>query len=542
MIPPFNNRVLIVDDEEVVRDSLRESLLPIKGKDERLLSAARALFEDEELPASHGDGNDSRITFQIDEASSGMEAFAKVKAALAEAQPYAVIFLDMRMPGWDGLRTVEHIRSVDTRAEVVLVTAYSDHTIDEVIEKAGANVGYHCKPFAPEEICQIATKSVHDWDKVRGLEMLLKVTANLHAGGQELMVLLREILRQVADIVGATSAILGRTEVDGVFKPLCRLGAWEQANASASALSSLSSMQDVDLRSAITLRGNLAMMRIEAFQIVALLQSASGLNTEKTYLLRLFLASAGQVLENARLQKVVMQNEKLSALGSALGSIVHDLRNPLGAIQSLCELIHQAIAAGITSEVEEFVELVRQSGDDAMDIVNSVLDFTRKTVIERSPVLLTDFCSQLREKSRHLLEGGCTILELNIDVPPGTVVWIDAKKLQRALLNLIKNACEVLRSKDVKASRITVTMAEREGQLQIVVTDNGPGIPPEIQIRLFEPFVTYGKSDGTGLGLAIVRQIIESHDGTLTVESTPAGATFKMRLPQPQTAKAVLPG
>jgi signal transduction histidine kinase len=101
-----------------------------------------------------------------------------------------------------------------------------------------------------------------------------------------------------------------------------------------------------------------------------------------------------------------------------------------------------------------------------MDIVNSVLDFTRKTVIERSPVLLTDFCSQLREKSRHLLEGGCTILELNADVPAGTVVWIDAKRLQRALLNLSKNACEVLRSKDVEASRITVTMAEREGQLQ----------------------------------------------------------------------------
>jgi two-component system NtrC family sensor kinase len=232
---------------------------------------------------------------------------------------------------------------------------------------------------------------------------------------------------------------------------------------------------------------------------------------------------------------------KITALGSALGSIVHDLRNPVRAIQSLCELIHQAIAAGITSEVEEFVELVRQSGDDAMDIVNSVLDFTRKTVIERSPVLLTDFCSQLREKSRHLLEGGCTIMELNVDVPAGTGVWIDAKKLQRAA-NLFKNACEVLPSKDVKASWITVTMAEREGELQIVVTDNGPRIAPEIQIRLFEPFVTYGKSDGIGLGLASVRQIIESHDGIFTVESTPAGASFKMRLPQPQTAEAVLPG
>jgi len=363
---------------------------------------------------------------------------------------------------------------------------------------------------------------------------LIKVTAKLHGGDQELTVLLREILAQVADIVGATSAVLGRTESDGVFKPLCRIGAGEQTDASASALSRLASIKDGDLRSGITLLGDLALMRLEAFQIVAQLQNASALNTEKIYLLRLFLASAGQVLANARLQKMVLQSEKLSALGSALGSIVHDLRNPVGAIQSLCELIHQALADGSTGEVAELVELVRQSCDDAMDIVNSVLDFTRKSPLERSPVLLADFGSRLREKSRHFLEGGCTLLEIN--VPPNVVVWIDARKLQRALLNLIKNACEVLSSKEVKAPRITVTMAEAKGQLQIEVADNGPGIPPEIRLRLFEPFVTHGKSYGTGLGLAIVRQIVESHDGTLTVESSPAGAAFKMRLPQPEAA------
>jgi nitrogen-specific signal transduction histidine kinase len=78
-------------------------------------------------------------------------------------------------------------------------------------------------------------------------------------------------------------------------------------------------------------------------------------------------------------------------------------------------------------------------------------------------------------------------------------------------------------------------MVGKNGQLQIEVGDNGPGIPSEIQIRLFEPFVTRGKSDGTGLGLAIVRQIVQSHDGIVTVESTARGAVFKIRLPQPET-------
>jgi two-component system NtrC family sensor kinase len=542
MNPPLNTRVLIVDDEETVRDSLRESMLPKKGKDARLQAAASALFGDEAPPARHEGGEQLHIPFEIDEASSGMEAFAKVQAALSESRPYAVIFLDMRMPGWDGLRTVEQIRSVDTRAEVVLVTAYSDHTIEKVIEKAGANVGYHCKPFAPEEICQLATKSVHDWDKVRGLETLIKVTANLHGGDQDLMVLLREILAQAADIVGATSAVLGQTEADGAFKLLCRYGAWEDSDASAAALSRLGSKQDATSKGGITLLGNIAVMRIEAFQIAALLQNASGLDTEKTYLLRLFLACAGQVLENARLQKVVLQNEKLSVLGSALGSIVHDLRNPVGAIQSLCELIHLELVAGNTSEIAELLKLVRQSGDDAMDIVNSVLHFTRKTALERSPVLLTDFANLLREKSHYFLEGGGALLEIDVEAPPSFTVWIDAKKLQRALLNLIKNACEALSSNDVKAPCITVTMVGKNGQLQIEVADNGPGIPSEIEIRLFEPFVTCGKSDGTGLGLAIVRQIVQSHDGIVTVESTAGGAVFKIRVPQPETDEAVEEG
>jgi two-component system NtrC family sensor kinase len=169
-----------------------------------------------------------------------------------------------------------------------------------------------------------------------------------------------------------------------------------------------------------------------------------------------------------------------------------------------------------------------------MEIVNSVLHFTRRTALERSPVLLTDFGDRVREKSHYFLEGGSALLEIRVEAPPGFVVWIDAKKLQRVLLNLIKNACETLASNEAKAPCITVTMIGKKGRLQIEVADSGPGIPPEIQVRLFEPFVTRGKSDGTGLGLAIVRQIVESHEGTVTAESTPGGAVFKIRLPQPE--------
>ncbi len=90
-----------------------------------------------------------------------MEGLELVKKSVAAGSPYAVIFLDMRMPGWDGMETAEQIRKFDTKAEIIFVTAFSDNSIDDIVAKAGQNVGYHCKPYASEEITQLATKAVY---------------------------------------------------------------------------------------------------------------------------------------------------------------------------------------------------------------------------------------------------------------------------------------------------------------------------------------------------------------------------------------------
>jgi signal transduction histidine kinase len=210
---------------------------------------------------------------------------------------------------------------------------------------------------------------------------------------------------------------------------------------------------------------------------------------------------------------------------------VHDLRNPVGSIQSVCDLMDEAVAANHTAEVRELIPLVRDASSDAMGIVNEVLDFTRKTKIERSPLNLGDLGRQLREKTRHLFEHGSVQLEIN--VPVDAAITADAPKLQRGLINLIKNACEVLQAKHTVVARVTVTLRLVGNQVVIDVADNGPGIPPEIQGKLFEPFATHGKSGGTGLGLAIVKQIAEAHDGSLSVQSSPLGAVFTLRFPQP---------
>ena len=534
-----NNRILIVDDEEIVRDSIRESLRPTAPPDAVLAAAAAALFDDEPsspAPAKAPAVNVAAVVgFQIDEAATGQEGLAKVQAAVAAGSPYAVIFLDMRMPGWDGLRTVQHMREVDTRAEVIFVTAYSDHSVEELVEKAGANVGYHCKPFAPEELRQLATKGVHDWHKVRGLELLIDVIGRLRAGEQEMSVLLGNILGQVVQLVGTDTALIGRTAPGGSFEPLFGVGDWLQPKQAGAVLTLVGSLEGFDPAGGVTVRDNVAVMHLETFRIAALLNKASAFNAEKVYLLKLFLASAGQALENARLQEAMLRSEKLTALGGALATIVHDLRNPVGSIQSVCDLMDEAVAANHTAEVLELIPLVRDASSDAMGIVNDVLDFTRKTKIERSAVSLADLGRQLREKTRHLFEPGT--VELEINVPVDAVIMADASKLQRGLINLVKNACEVLQAKHTVAACVTVTLRMLGDEVVIDVADNGPGIPSELQGKLFEPFATHGKSGGTGLGLAIVKQIAEAHDGSLSVQSSPRGAIFTLHLPQPPPKK-----
>ncbi|MEL6730833.1 MAG: response regulator, partial [Bacteroidota bacterium] len=146
-----NTRVLIVDDEEIVRDSIREILLPRQKNHEALNEAAMDLF-DEISPVIEEKTTGLHPNFSFDEANNGKAGLMKVKSALEAEKPYAVIFLDMRMPGWDGLKTCVEIRKIDPKAQIFFITAYTDRSIDEIIQLAGGDVGYLSKPFVHEEI------------------------------------------------------------------------------------------------------------------------------------------------------------------------------------------------------------------------------------------------------------------------------------------------------------------------------------------------------------------------------------------------------
>jgi signal transduction histidine kinase/DNA-binding NarL/FixJ family response regulator len=518
-----NSRILVIDDEEVVRDSIRLILASRPVDNKELDAFAADLFDD--LPAAPRPPS-KLVAFTVDEAASGKAGLEMVRAALAAHRPYAAVFVDMRMPGWDGLETVQHIREIDRQAEIVFITAYSDSTIEEIVERAGPNIGYHLKPFAPDEIKQIATKAIYDWNKLRRLEKLIDLIGTLKVNATELDALLDHVFHQVVGWVGTDSALLARKQEDGHFEQLFATGSLRQESVASQYLQGLSAAGQPDAG----LERNFICFHLERYDIVALLERSGHLNSEKLYLLDLFIRHAGQAIENLRLHETVMRGEKLAAVGLAIGKVAHDLRSPVAAIQGAINLIRES--PGEDALIEELLGLMYTSSEEALALAADLLSFTRNAAASPTLIVTADFFNVLRKRMQPALAQSAISLRLEEDNVKSFVA--DANTLRRALLNLLQNAAEALRSSATRDPSIHLRLSREGLFIKFEVADNGPGIPPAVRSTLFEPFVTQGKVGGTGLGLAIVRQAAEAHGGSVSYETSETGTRFVISLCQPQ--------
>jgi CheY-like chemotaxis protein len=162
-----NRRILIVDDQSDLREQLAQLLLNsgrpnktamlVRGMRARLMGVGESAEAD----------TDTLPLYDIDTAGQGEEAYDMAKAALANKAPYAVMFVDMRMPpGWDGLKTARMIREIDPNLEIVIMTAYADHSQEDLSREIGnpEKLLYIKKPFQSEEICQLALSLCAKWN------------------------------------------------------------------------------------------------------------------------------------------------------------------------------------------------------------------------------------------------------------------------------------------------------------------------------------------------------------------------------------------
>jgi len=225
-------------------------------------------------------------------------------------------------------------------------------------------------------------------------------------------------------------------------------------------------------------------------------------------------------------QRDLLESEQLATIGRMASSISHDLRHSLAAIVANAEFLCDSNLS--PSQREELYQEVRTGVNLMTDLIDSLLEFAR-TRESLSPAYgnvsetIHRTVQAVRIHPRHHAR--------NIDVlcDPHVSGWFDQRTLERALYNLLLNACEAA---PVMGGTVEVTAAEVSGAITISVSDNGPGVADSIRDRLFHPFVSYGKENGTGLGLAVVQKIVQDHGGEISLQRSAEGNTiFRIVLP-----------
>ncbi len=259
--------------------------------------------------------------------------------------------------------------------------------------------------------------------------------------------------------------------------------------------------------------------------------------TYKDVHVELFLQIAGQlaaIVEKSRLYKELLELNE--AKNRFLGMAAHDLRNPIGIVQSFATLLREGTFGGVEPRQKEILERMEQSCGVMLQLIDDLLDVSAiesgRLELAPVPTALGEFLERVVGVNRMLAAGKGIELDLAVapDLPP---IVMDPRRIEQVMENLLSNAVKF--SEPGRHVRITASL--RDGRAIIAVTDRGPGIPPGEVDRLFQDFSrtsvrpTRGEKS-TGLGLSIVRRIVTAHGGKAWVESTVGkGSTFSFSLP-----------
>jgi signal transduction histidine kinase len=234
-----------------------------------------------------------------------------------------------------------------------------------------------------------------------------------------------------------------------------------------------------------------------------------------------------EILETNR---ALLNAERLATIGSMASSVSHDLRHYLAAVYANAEFL-SASSLSPEERLDLFTD-IQIAVHGATELLDSLLIFSKTGAAKRREL---DSLPKIAEKAISLLrahpDAEGVAIRLECDDPAGGYAFVDAKQMQRAIYNLLLNACQSARRAEGRREAM-VSIATEKRTISIRFTDTGPGVAENIRKSLFEPFVSEGKQSGTGLGLTLANAIAKEHGGAVILLSSKPGETiFELTLP-----------
>src|ERR1700676_3825048 len=261
-----------------------------------------------------------------------------------------------------------------------------------------------------------------------------------------------------------------------------------------------------------------------------------GRNVERTRLQRASDSAASEVKElNNRLLKELAQKERLASLGQASAEFVHDLGNPLtivwGYVQLLAKKLERSENGGAAENSASIKELniIEQNVRMCRELLTMWQSYGSVEASPHKTISVSDIVREVVKAVEAMAAQGGVELKSDICQDPCTLLG-DAVQAKRAIQNVMINAIQAAAE---KKGKVAIVCAQKDFYVDIRIDDNGGGITPVQMNKIFDPYFTtkQGKS-GTGLGLYITKKVVEDHNGSIKVDSTPeVGTTFTIRLP-----------
>jgi two-component system cell cycle sensor histidine kinase/response regulator CckA len=548
--PKPNRRILIVDDNTSIHTDFREILCEENSGEDPAEAMEAALFGEEQTSTE-------LAGFELDFAYQGQEALEMVKQSLQEDRPYALAFVDVRMPpGWDGVETIARIWEVYPAIQIVVCTAYADYSLEEMRAKVGLpdSLVILKKPFDNIEVQQLAHALTRKWWLNLRSELQLAELARTNAS----LALSEERFSKAFNESPVPSAIqslpdgrfvnvnerlvqvTGRSREELIGRTSAELLLWEDPDVAHRWQEALSRQEQV--------RDQPAMMRAQSGALREMLVSLSPVAMGgQPHMLLL----AQDVSERALLERQLHQAQKMEAIGQLAAGVAHDFNNILTVIQGHAGLLQQKLNSCLPQDTS--LDQITQAASRAATLVRQLLMFSRKQVMQMRHLDLNDVLRNAVTMITRLVGEQVTI-DFHAQEPL-PALNADCSMLEQIAMNLAVNARDAMPEGGrliISTSLETVHRGAgpmdpepRDGEyICLTFRDTGTGMDSQTLSRIFEPFfTTKPPGKGTGLGLSTLFGIVRKHQGWVEVESIlNQGTTFRIYFPAgTEAAERILP-